>query len=196
MGYVYMKLWTIQPIEVLYEIEKKGYYICDKNKADLIKDYSSFKNAYDWLVIKMEERIGKRPKGVEYPVWAWYIRDWKNKKPDLRMKHGEKGQEMVCLELDINEKRVVLSDFDNWHSVLNQVYLDETNSEKEWDKLQVYLDSLDSSLLHSKIIKSWDRVFNVKPFENDWRIVGRFVQATFWVLYKSDIRKVQIFKSR
>lgn len=46
-------------------------------------NYRDFKNAYDWLVVKMEERISKL-NGVNYPVWAWHTRDWKHKKPDLR----------------------------------------------------------------------------------------------------------------
>ena len=30
--------------------------------------------------------------------------------------------------------------------------------------------------------KSWDRIFNIEPFENDWILRGKYVQAVFWEL--------------
>lgn len=191
-----MKLWTIQPLEVLDEIDKKGYYICDKNKSMLLKDYEIFQRAYDWLVPKMEQRIGKRPKGVEYPVWAWYKRDWQNKKPDLRTNVGEPKKKNACIELDIDDRRVVLSDFGNWNIILNGGYVDETNTEEGWNRLHNYLDSLPPAQRDFLTRQSWDTVFDITPFENDWREVGKYVQATFWALYREDIKNVQIFKGK
>lgn len=191
-----MRLWTIQPIEVLYEIKNKGFYICDEKKSDLIQNYVLFKRAYDWLVLQMIHKIGRPPKGVKYPVWGWYLQDWKNKKPDLRQRHGERGQLYVCIELEIPESRIVLSDFDAWHFVLNNSYLDETNSEQEWENLHKYLDCLPDNRLDKLRRESWNRVFDITPFKNDWRSNGRYVQATFWVLYKSDIVNIQRFKSK
>lgn len=59
-----MRVWSIQPVNVFKTIEEYGYYIC---KPSMSPNYRDFKNAYDWLVVKMKERIGK-PMGVNYPV--------------------------------------------------------------------------------------------------------------------------------
>ena len=39
-----MKLWTVQPQEVISIIEKTGEFICDETKSD--KD---FRKAYEWI---------------------------------------------------------------------------------------------------------------------------------------------------
>ena len=74
-----MKLWTIQPIEVWGEIQDTG--VCRCNPALMPLD---FDEEYQWLRAKMIERIGPPPEGVVYPVWAWYKRDDRRTKPDLR----------------------------------------------------------------------------------------------------------------
>ena len=44
--------------------------------------------------------------------------------------------------------------------------------------------------------KSWNSVFSLEKIDNDWSRRGFTIQATFWVLYKKDIVKVQRFKAR
>ena len=131
-----MRLWTIQPIEVWEELNKKGYFICNPIKANYISDKEwNFKEAYDWLVGQMEYRIGRRPNGVSYPIWAWHTRDWQHKKPDLRnIGLGNKGEKSVCIEVEVPDNQVVLTDFDVWHFVLNKWYFDDSYSEEEWEK--------------------------------------------------------------
>ena len=54
-----MKVWTIQPKEVLDEINNKGVYVCDPDKSEIsdgmVLDY--FKFGYDWIVSEMDKRI-------------------------------------------------------------------------------------------------------------------------------------------
>lgn len=189
-----MKLWTIQPLEVVEQIEKIGYYICDSTKAELPNDFETFRNAYTWLSMEMDKRIGRRPKGVVYPVWAWYIRNWKNKKPDLRESgYGPRGEKMVCIEIEKNKKDVLLSDFDAWHSVLNNGYFPNAYNESEWDRLQDWYDSLSIGKQKKVKLSSWENIFDITPFENDFMCQGRYVQATFWVLKKEEIKKIQYF---
>lgn len=74
-----MKLWTVQPQEVISIIEKTGEFICDETKSD--KD---FRKAYEWIAKEMDKRHIVHPEGLVLPLWAWHTRDWKHKKPDLR----------------------------------------------------------------------------------------------------------------
>ncbi len=192
-----MKLWTIQPLEVWEELNKKGYFICDPQKSYCLKDSLSFKNAYDWLSREMEYRIGHRPKGVIYPIWAWHTRDWQHKKPDLRnIGLGDKGVKSVCIEIEIPDNQVVLTDFDSWHYVLNEWYYDGSTCEKEWELLRSRYDGLSSEKQKVLREKSWQNIFDISPYKNDWFQKGRYIQATFWVLYLKDVKKVQYFIAR
>lgn len=180
-----MLLWTLQPVEVYEEIQEKGMYVTDEKYID-----SMFKSAYDWLVPKMETRIGKKPRGVQYPVWAWHTWEDARKKPDLRQRHMEKGMKAVCLTLEIPDNQVVLTDFDNWHFVLNDSYISKTEEDYSlYEKL-----SLEEQ--EQAKIQSWNRVFDIERFESDWYIQGSTIQATFWQLKQEYIKKVQHFISR
>ena len=70
-----MKLWTVQPQEVISIIEKTGEFICDETKSD--KD---FRKAYEWIAKEMDKRHIVHPEGLVLPLWAWHTRDWKHKK--------------------------------------------------------------------------------------------------------------------
>ena len=131
---------TVQDVEN----DKFKDYICNPKKAMYISDKEvSFKESYDWLVSEMEKRIGKRPAGVSYPIWAWHTRDWKYKKPDLRQAGYEsQGTKCVCIEFEIPDNQVVLSDYDTWHFILNDWYFDNSKNEEEWESKHKYYDSL------------------------------------------------------
>lgn len=193
-----MRLWTIQPIEVWEELNNKGYFICDPIKADYISDKEwNFKKSYDWLVIQMEQKIGYKPKGVSYPIWAWHTRDWQHKKPDLRnVGLGTKGEKSVCIEIEIPDNCVLLSDYDAWHYVLNDWFFDCSSNEEEWEKVHKKFDRLSKE--RQLVIKeqSWQKIFNISAFENEWFQRGRYIQATFWVLYLKDVVNVKFFIAR
>ena len=126
-----MQLWTIQPPEVYHMVMDTGVYRCDPFQSGMLQSFDEskvgieldqqFAESYDWLVRQMEKRIGPRPKGVIYPVWAWYQFAYQ-KKPDLRRErwsNGNPGEKQACILLDVPEREVLLSDFGNWHHVLN-----------------------------------------------------------------------------
>ena len=84
---------------------------------------------YAWLVLQMKKRIGSPPEGVTYPVWAWYKWRENRKKPDLRAErwqYGQKGDKFYRLEIEIPDREVLLSDFDEWICVLNEGLLADT----------------------------------------------------------------------
>ncbi|WP_295076896.1 DUF3841 domain-containing protein [Ruminococcus sp.] len=152
---------------------------------------------YNWLANEMKKRIGKPSKDVEYPVWAWYIHDSSRKKPDLR-KTGlvRRGKRMVCLEIDIPDNEVVLSDEEAWHFVINDWYLSGATDEAAFDKDISWFESLPDNKKQEVKLISWQRIFDIEPFANGFEIKGRYVQATFWELRAEQIRKVQFFTAR
>ena len=192
-----MKLWTIQPVEVWEEMQKTGCYICDPAKADLLSEDDGFVRGYNWLIKQMETKIGPRPNDVKYPVWAWHTRNWLHKKPDLRETgYGTRGRKCVCLEIEKPDEDVLLSDFDAWHAVLNKWYLDDSANEAEWELIHEWFDGLPIETKNRIKEESWQKIFDISPYQSDWRDNGRYVQATFWKLNLDEVKKVQYFTCR
>lgn len=192
-----MKLWTIQPKEIYDYTIRNGAFIAKAEEASM---YQDFADAYDWYVRKMSEKISK-PENIKLPIWAWCRWDGKEKKPDLRyarFKNTGDNHEYALISLEVPDDEVLLSDFDNWHFVLNNSYLDESNNEEEYDRTQEWLSSLTVSERAKRTVESWDGILNTELREDptNWRTNGFEVQATFWVLKKEYVKDVQFFKGR
>lgn len=174
-----MRLVTIQPYEVLEILQSRGRFTCNISESGMaVGEDCGFLAAYDWLVSQMEKRVGTAPIGVKYPIWAWFsnnddFSDWNND-----------GRKYAKITVEIDPSRVLLSDFDDWHCVLNNCpLLDETVSEEEFDVAWDRCVAAGPEAVRA----TWERVFH-----DD----GNYVQATFWELYLSDVVNVEVFVSR
>ncbi len=79
-----MKLWTVQPIEWYEKLCNKGIIYGEKKHIEWINE-EMFNNAYIWMLIEMQNRIGIGEKTDGYPIWAWYqYNTVKQRRPDLR----------------------------------------------------------------------------------------------------------------
>ena len=136
-----MILWTIQPIEIWKMIQEAGVYRCNPKQSSMPEP--EFVEKYEWLIRQMKKRIGPPPGEVTYPVWAWYKQNSKHKKPDLRSErrgYGPGDDDYVCIEFEIPDDQVLLSDFDVWHIILNNGLISETEEEDE--RQEKYYESL------------------------------------------------------
>ena len=187
-----MILWTIQSEKVYNTILRTGVYHCDLGQSP----FYDFKPQYDWLVEQMIKRVGERPDGVEYPVWAWYQWEGARKKPDLRRErwgNGWKGDRFACMEIDIPDKDVLLSDFDLWSIMLNDGLLSET--EEEDSELENKYNAISEEEQREMKKKNRKRVFDLSYLNNKWILRGDSIQATFWELRREQIRNVRMFTS-
>ena len=187
-----MILWTFQEEEIYQSILETGKYICDPEKSTMLD--LDIKPGYDWLVMQMKERVGNPPEGVTYPVWAWYAQKSQHQKPDLRTErwcYGNGGEKYVCLEIEVPDEQVLLSDFDLWGLILLDALISETEAEDtEFEKIY---EALSPEKQFEMKYENWKRVFDVSPLDNEWIRRGEWIQATFWVLTKDMIRKVRYF---
>ena len=192
-----MRLWTMQPIEVYDILMQDGVFVCYPSKVC----EPSFLDRYGWLNNKLNEKDPK-PNNVQYPIWAWYRFDGKEKKPDLRHScYGTRGEKMVCMELEVPDDKVLLSDFDLWHFPLNNWWLDpelfkDEYSEEEYDKNHEWFKGLGKEEQQKEKEKSWEQIFNIEPFESDWIARGKYVQGVFWELRREYVKKVWRFTAR
>jgi hypothetical protein len=183
-----------QPIEIWNLIQDTGEYRCGPSKGSMIEP--EFQEKYRWLCRKMTERIGPPPEGVELPLWAWYMQNGKHKKPDLRSERwicGPSDVDYTCIELEIPENQVLLSDFELWHSVLNDWLI--SFSEAEDDRIHEYYNSLSPEARRAYKDKNWEQIFDISFFESKWIRRGYMIQATFWVLSRDMIRDVRFFRT-
>ncbi len=198
-----MKLWTIQPIE-WYEILLNEKIIYGERKYV----EPDFLYGYEWLIKVMEERIGKRPLKDSFPVWAWYQYLATNKmRPDLRESgYLEKGEVGVRIEIEKDEKEVLLSDYTLWHSPLgNNYYIGESeNDAMKFEKMleDKKLDKVEFEKLPTDIRKQIERSW-LKVFDLDYdcpyfahKKEDKSIQASFWSLSVDEIVKVDKFIAR
>nr|WP_308695504.1 DUF3841 domain-containing protein [uncultured Stomatobaculum sp.] len=187
-----MILWTSQEEAVYNELLKTGVYRCDLNLSPM-KDC---RKQYDWLVRQMKQRIGPPPEQVTYPVWALYQQDGKHRKPDLRRERwavGCNGERFACLEIEIPDRDVLLSDFDAWCMLLSDFLISDT--EQEGCCLEAQYEALSPSEKRRMKEKNRERVFNLSPLNNGWSRRGYYIQANFWELRLEQVRDVRFFRA-
>ena len=179
-------------MEVYQQIQQQGVYHCDINRSVL--DFC--REQFDWLADEMRVRIGNSPEGATHPIWAWYMWEGIRKKPDLRRArwgNGWKGDQFACMEIDIPEDRLVLTDFDSWSIILLNGLISDT--EEEDIRQEQEYESLSENEKKEYRDQNWRRVFDLSFVDNGWMHRGDSIQATFWELRKEDIREVRFFTS-
>ena len=187
-----MILWTCQEEAVYNELLKTGVYRCDLNLSSM-KDC---REKYDWLVRQMKQRIGPPPEQVTYPVWAIYQQSDKHRKLDLRRERWEcgcDGEHFACIEIEIPDRDVLLSDFDAWCIILSDFLISDT--EQEGCRLEAQYEALSPSEKRHMKEKNWERAFDLSPLNNGWTRRGYEIQATFWELRLEQVRDVRFFRA-
>lgn len=175
------KLWTIQKKEVLVEVAKKGYYAPMAKHTMAYKYGEGFKNGYNLIAEELYKK-DQNKKRNKYPIWATLTRV---KPSDF----GVKELGYVEIELEIPDNRLLLSDFERFHCILNNFYcpLDDEDQEAFIEK---YFGTSGSYKLlpcyskeeYNKAVRdSWKNVFDVSKTEVE------DIQVCFWVMYSDDI---------
>lgn len=163
-----MRIWTTQTIFFWNQLQEQGVIHCNTSKSWGAID---FKEAYDWMAAQMTNRIGPAPEGVDYPIWGWqqvgcYKKEYHGRLSDC----GGDDDEFVFITADIPDNLVLLSDFDDWHCVLNHIHTDFQRRKSEPDE-------------EAAIIRSWDAIFDLNRRGRYIRHRrNRTIQATFWEL--------------
>ena len=193
-----MKLWSIQSDRVWKALCKKGRYRTYRSYIDPWW-WKHFEFSYTWMREQMQKRIGPPPVKNLLPVWAWA--HWRGNKgctkdkPDLRALRFsvEKGQ-YHRIELEVAASRVLLSDFEAWHMVLNHSYV--SLSEKEYDEFYAKVKKHPwPKHLERKMHKSWERIFNMEAGDPEWngKPEEKSVQACLWEIRLDDVKKTTPF---
>lgn len=200
-----MRLYSVQPLSVWNDLAQ-GRVVTARpfdNSDDAFSD-ASWRSAYKWLSQQMNDRQVANLKNhptPDFPMWAWYwYNGYQNTRPDLRhsmMRNWSKTSRMVLLTLDIDDRRVQLSDYDGWHWCLNYWYLDRRRQVNAFEKeiaekanLNFYrMKPLPDPAYHARVQDSWTKMFDLEEMRAilDTAKRRQQVQATFWHLAKEDV---------
>ena len=115
------------------------------------------------------------------------------------------------IELDVADDRVLLSDFDLWHYVLNYWYLPESEKDgREFEKKLARLGLSFHGCNHEHplpniryckhIGRSWERIFDINWSDRRHAIASplkkKSIQATLWEICMKDIVEAKEFTAR
>ena len=207
-----MRIWTIQPVEVYEKLlrEKElsvqdslSVYLANSDREHEHGSNWTFRDSYDWLVSMMDKfGIVGHTDEVKYPWWGWYKHGGKYKKPDLRcIGLGNPGEESYCIELDIPDNEVLISDYDMWHCVLNngdiwKGYETDGDFDKQFDLHEEYTRKLRIEGKYEEYkLKTWERIVGTINKPDDFPD-GEYKQVTFWKLRLENVVRAQKFKCR
>lgn len=165
---------SFQTVEAYELMKKQGYLHCTEEYADYW-----FIEAYNWLIPQMNKRLPVKIKSGHYPIWVWDSFTGASTKSIF-----ENGQAGVWLTLDIPDNHVLLSDYDAWHSVLNNHVLAYTDEEwEDFDMGQCYF---------TKEL-SWERVFDLKALASseNWCNSDQWVQGVTPYIHMNQVVEVE-----
>lgn len=152
-------------------------------------------DAYRWMIAAMERRgihTHSRP-----PVWAWHSHNPPHRrKPDLRGSYHltTPGTPAYRLTIEAPDTLVLLSDYHDWHAVLNRWFHSHSESEaNEIESLQAQ-----GKLTSQMIETSWERIFDLGAGDPDWcgKPDERVIQACLPHIDLQWVREVTSFTAR
>jgi hypothetical protein len=166
-------IWTIQPATTWAAWQRAG-----RISATWQHSWAEFRRPYEWMAKRLG-RLVPAPSRHAAPVWAWFRYNGEaHSRPDLRRTgHLPPGTHGARLELILPASRVLLSDFDLWHYVLNNWPIPVATRARS---------------------KNWDKVFDLDYYDPDVTAARskKSIQAVFWEAPLSAVRAVDFFVAR
>ena len=181
-----MRVWTIQAPEVLEVLRSGAVWRAVESRVE-----PAWLPAYRWMAREMRGRLGAPRDHHQAPIWVWcQWRGVSRPRPDLRHRgHLPKGTSGVLVELELDEERILRSDFDLWHYALNGWYLPESlANEREFD---AHPD-------RGRIAPSWRRMFDLEWRNRRYTAAreAKSIQGVTWELRPQDVRRSTSFVAR
>ena len=191
-----LQLWSIQKPAVWEALRTRGEF-----RANGARVRSAWRHAYGWMCTQMERRLGRSTTPGQMPLWAWqYWGGTDRPRPDLRRRaHLPRGSRGVRLELKLPPGRVLLSDFELWHYVINGWYLPANRADEQRFEQAATLGLPPHRQQAGQIETSWERIFELEVARSPYYTAPpskRSVQAVFWELRVEDVVKVDEFVAR
>lgn len=182
-------LWTRQVPQVWEELCDKGYY---KVKSEYIQEKNGsiskyYLDLYEWYTKAARSRFSIEEE-CKYPIWLSVTEDMML----------QPTKDTLILKLEIPREKVLLCNNEAWGYRVNYWYipLDDADEKRYNEELKRNGISNEADLimtdkgnfypiLKQKIIRSWERVFTLKPDQED-----KYV-ATIWNIKREWVKEVR-----
>lgn len=181
-----VRVWSVQTREALDALAAGRVWRADPRRVG-----AAWQPAYRWMARQLATRVGPPESGAQLPVWVWcQWRGASRRRPDLRSRaHLPPGTAGVRLELMIEPARLLCSDFELWHYVLNGWHLPASRAEER---------AYDARPDPRRREESWQRVFDL-----DWQHpryavahAAKSIQGVVWELRPQDLHDAKAFVAR
>lgn len=194
-----MILWTCHEKPAYETLINKGVLRGDWRRSDM----KEFIPAYKWMANEMVKRgIMKKPHSM---VWAWHTYNEEHRRPDFRTTtyrwwiKTAKNPPVYRITIDAPKNKILLSDFDSWHTVL-QSYMNRPLrkeylcvNKKEYDKIYPN-DAFIAHASDKEIEQSWQRIFNVNRKRGYYFYPGPLsIQACLPYIKLEWVKKIEEF---
>jgi hypothetical protein len=182
--------WTFVPKAIVEDVLSGKI---QTSPMEFSEQESLFRLAYDWMKDAMDEAgIQGRKPGMN-PWWCWIRLGEGQIKPTAMQADGTH----VLLELSLDPKDVLLSDFDMWHVPLNYWFNAEGDEEESFENelklagLNIYEDKPLPEPFHTRVQASWRDVFCLERVNGYTReLKDKAIQGVFWKMSPDNIKGV------
>lgn len=164
----FVRVYTYQDPAVLPRLYSLGYLNGEHR-------HSFMPGPYRWMRDQMAGRLDNF--SGDLPVWGW-LRRW------TRWERSRNRERLVRITAVVPTSRILLSNFDTWHIVLNKGYLPVDEADDE----AFEAESLSSTERMATIHKSWLRIFEYGAISCR---ADRFWQACIDRIYAHEIAGIR-----
>ena len=192
-----MKIITVQPKQVGKKL-MKGETVYP-NDREIVKFHTNgfddgFLTAYHFMIQNMYKKNIKGKGHSLFPFWGWSKFAGKNI-PELTKKDKKKldfKKRKDCLiTFSIDPRDILLSEFDSWNVVINNKFLNTATNDADYDKIEAIFNSLNPEVQYIEKINSWNKIFDLSLFNNDYIGHAEYVQGTFWEIRPENVISVE-----
>lgn len=181
-------VWTRQSEKILEDLEATGRYIVKREfiQEKMDNHANLYLDVYNWYAQKAQNIVSK-PDDVLYPIWVSLTESSR-----LGATEGN-----VFLELEVDKKDLIIISEEKWGYIVNYMYIPkDAQDEAEHDALLAKYQTHDTAaylspfypVIKSRIIKSWERIFDDKP------VVGHDMLGTLWEIRKEWIKNIEHYQ--
>jgi hypothetical protein len=178
-------IWSLQHPGALALLRSgKPYLISQaavRRHGEFSEDWKHFRSAYGWMEDQFRLRVGPLPTSRAL-VWAWY-----KPKPDFR-KGAWRGvpRPVVLLTLRVDPNRVLVSDYEDWHQVLNEAPIAPRELEHDGEAWDRWADEA-YAWPKAKKQATWSRIFQPA-------YMGSYCQAVLAEIRPSDVVAAKLYR--
>lgn len=161
-----IKLTTLQSPLVWSMLEQNKQVHADSFFSDL----PEFHGSYEWMKGQARDKIEAPRQGGKDLFWAWAKFNGKFAPLDMRAFKVWK-RPFVRIDLEVPSSSVLMSDFDGWHHVLNNISCDSDDDNEPQEAIE----------------RSWQKIF-------DLTTAGLSIQGVMWEIRLDWVKRCTLLK--